>query len=146
MRSSAGNPTTVTLRVPMAFAIRGGRKQIISESGQATDIPAVMTVLRRAPHRTENALLKAVARAHRWQRMIENGKYASIKELARAENINESYACRIMRLALLAPSIVTDILNGRCPSRLMLKQATKRLPVRWDQQIAILRCPPMQFG
>ena len=142
MRSSISNPVTVTVHVPMAFAIRGGRKQIFSESGQATDITAVMTVPRRAPHRTENALLKAVARAHRWQRMIENGEYASITELARAQNINESYTCRVLRLTLLAPSIVIDILNGRCASDLMLKQVTKRLPVRWDEQsMALVRTP-----
>jgi hypothetical protein len=59
----------------MAFAIRGGGTKIISESGQITNITAVMTAQRRAPRRTENALLKALARAHRWQRMIENGEY-----------------------------------------------------------------------
>lgn len=134
MTSSASNPATVTVHVPMAFAVRGGRKQIISESGQATDIAAVMTAPSRAPHRTENALLKAVARAHRWQRMIENGEYASITELARTQKINESYACRILRLTLLAPCIVIDILNGRCKSGLMLKRIIKRLPIRWDEQ------------
>lgn len=134
MKSSAGNPATVTVHVPMAFAVRGGRKQIISEFGQATDITVVRTAPHRAPRRTENALLKAVARAHRWQRMIENGEYASITELARAQNINQSYACRILRLNLLAPSIVTDILNGRCTSDVMLKRLIKRLSIRWDEQ------------
>lgn len=139
MTSSASAPTTVTVHVPMAFAVRGGRKQIISESGQATDVTAVLTAPRRAPPRTENALLKAVARAHHWQRMIENGEYASITELARAQNINESYACRILRLTLLAPSIVRDILNGRCSSDLMLKRIIKGLPVRWDEQAVALK-------
>jgi hypothetical protein len=138
MRSSASNPTNVTVHVPLAFVIRGGRKQIISESGQATDMGAVMTP-RPAPQSVGNALLKALARAHRWQRMIEEREYASITELARAENINESYACRILRLTLLSPAIVTDILNGCCPFDLMLKKVTMRLPPRWDEQVETLQ-------
>lgn len=97
-----------------------------------------MTAPRRAPYRTENALLKALARARRWQRMIENGEYASITELARAQNINESYACRILRLTLLAPSIVTDVLNGHRAPELMLERVLKKLPVRWDEQDTLL--------
>jgi hypothetical protein len=138
MTSSANNPATLTVHVPMAFAIRGGRKQIISEFGQATDMTAVMTAPRRAPHRIENALIKALARAYRWQRMIENGEYASITELAQAQNINQSYACRILRLALLAPSIVSDILNGHRTSDMMLTRILKKLPVRWDEQSTLL--------
>src|SRR4029077_21287432 len=135
MRASATKPPTVTVHVPISFVIRGGRKQIISEFGQAVDAAAV-SASPRAPKRTQNALLKALARAHRWQHMIESGEYASITELARVENLNESYACRILRLILLSPVIVTDILNGSCPSDLMLKKVMRRLPPRWDEQNA----------
>ena len=70
--------------------------------------------------------------------MIENGEYASITQLARAENINESYACRVLRLTLLAPGIIADVLNGNCASNLMLKGVLKKLPVRWDEQNTFL--------
>src|SRR4051794_26130794 len=99
----AGNalPHNVTVHVPLTFSARGAYKVILTDS-----VPP--------PHyRTDNALLKALARAHRWRRRIESGEYASITELARAEGVNESYACRLLRLTLLAPSIITDILNGR---------------------------------
>ncbi len=71
--------------------------------------------------------------------MIESGEYASITELAKAEGVNESYACRVLRLSLLAPSIVTGILNGRHGSDVMLKDLMKPLPVRWDEQISALK-------
>ena len=71
--------------------------------------------------------------------MIESGEYASITELAKAEGVNQSYACRLLRLSLLAPSIVTAILDGRHDSDVMLKQLMKPLPVRWDEQIAALK-------
>ena len=93
---------TIMVHVPMKFTIRGGRKTILSDAVPAPSQP-----------RIENALLKALARAHRWRRQIENGEYATITELAKAEKVNESYACRILRLSLLAPSIVTEILDGR---------------------------------
>ena len=83
-------------------------------------------------------MLKALAKAYRWRRMIESGTFTSITELAKAENVNQSYACRILRLTLLAPNIVTEILNGRYSSDLMLKRVMKPLPVRWDEQIAAL--------
>ena len=119
--------TTITVHVPMTFTIRGGRKTILSDAVPAPPQP-----------RIDNALLKALARAHRWRRMIESGEYGSITELAKAEGVNQSYACRILRLSLLAPSIVTAILDGRHDSDVMLKQLMKPLPVRWEEQIAAL--------
>jgi hypothetical protein len=53
--------------------------------------------------------------------MIESGEYASITELAKAEGVNQSYACRMLRLSLLAPSIVTTIIDGQQNSDVMLK-------------------------
>jgi hypothetical protein len=65
--------------------------------------------------------------------------YASITELAKAEGVNQSYACRMLRLTLLAPGIVTTILNRTQDSDVMLKQLLEPLPVRWDEQIAMLK-------
>ena len=120
--------TTITVHVPMTFTVRGGRKTILSDAVPALPQP-----------RIDNALLKALARAHRWRRMIESGDYTSITDLAKAEGVNQSYACRILRLSLLAPSIVTTILNGRHDSDVMLKQLMKPLPVRWDEQVAAVK-------
>jgi hypothetical protein len=114
--------------VIMRITIRGGRKTILSDAVPAPPQP-----------RIDNALLKALACAHRWRRMIESGEYASITELAKADGVNQSYACRVLRLSLLAPSIVTAILDGRHDSDVMLKQVMKPLPVRWDEQNAMLK-------
>jgi hypothetical protein len=120
--------TTITVHVPMTFTVRGGRKTILSDAVPAPPQP-----------RIDNALLKALARAHRWRRMIESGDCASITELAKTEGVNQSYACRMLRLTLLAPGIVTAILNGRHDSDVMLKQLMKPLPVRWDEQMTMLK-------
>jgi len=63
--------------------------------------------------RVDNALVKAIARAHRWKRMIESGRLASLTELADAEKINRAYLYRILRLTLLAPDVVEAIVDGR---------------------------------
>jgi len=126
--SNSTQPRTLTIHVPMKYTPRGGRKTVVSEHTLSQPQP-----------RTDNALLKALARAHRWRQQIENGEYASITELAKAKRVNESYACRLLRLTLLAPSILAEILNGRHTSALMLKALMKPLPVRWDKQLAALK-------
>jgi len=117
-------PSTITVHVPMTFTIRGGRKTVISEAVRAPPQP-----------RIDNALLKALARAYRWRRKIESGEYPSITELAKAEGANESYACRLLRLTLLAPAIVTEILNGQQTKDLMLKKLTRPFPLLWEEQV-----------
>src|SRR3569833_110002 len=119
---------TVTEHVPMNFSARGGRKTIISESA-----PALLP----AP-RTEDALLKALAKAFRWRKQIEDGEFASITELAKAQGVNDSYACRLLRMTLLCPRIVTSILDGRHAADLILKQVIKPLPLEWPRQMAAL--------
>jgi hypothetical protein len=135
MTVARGNTRTITVHVPMTFSLRGGRKMIFSEFALPTSRP-----------RTDNALLKAIARAHRWRQQIESGEYASVTELARAERVNESYACRILRLTLLAPSIVTEILNGEINSRLTLNSLTKPLPTQWSDQLIELKLDVINTG
>jgi hypothetical protein len=119
-----GLSKTITVTVPMQFERRGGRKTIISPVAYAPP-----------PPKYDNALVKAIARAHRWRRLIENGDYPSITELAKAEKVNQSYACRVLRLTLLAPVIVEAILNGKQPQGLQLNHLLRPLPVEWKRQL-----------
>ena len=79
-------------------------------------------------------MIKAIARAFRWQKMLESGRYATIKEIAKAEKINPSYVSRVLRLALLAPPTVEAILNGRVDVALTLAEAMAPFPVAWSRQ------------
>ena len=96
-------PQMLTIRIPLEVRKRGGRRTMIS--------PDVLAV----PPRLDVTLVKALARAHRWRRLLEDGSYSTIKELAAAEKINVSYISRVLRLALLAPDLVEAILDGRQP-------------------------------
>ena len=84
--------------------------------------------------RIDSALVKAIARGHRWQRMLESGKYSSLTELAAAENINLSYLSRLLRLTLLAPEIIEAILDGRQPEEVTLPPLMKGFLVEWERQ------------
>ena len=118
-----GLPRTITVTVPLRFERRGGRKTIISPVPYAPPTP-----------KYDNALIKALARAHRWRRMIEMGEYPSVTELAKAERINQSYACRLLRLTLLAPDIVNTILDGQQANDMTLKRLTEIFSIAWNEQ------------
>ncbi len=81
---------TLTIRVPFAIRKRGGRKTIDLPNGAPVERP-----------RVDNTMVKALARAFRWKRMLESGGYATIGDLAAKEGIAPSYMTRVMRMTLL---------------------------------------------
>jgi hypothetical protein len=115
-------PQTLTVVIPLSVKKRGGRKVIIT--------PNVLEIERRQ----DITLIKAIARAFRWRRMLEEGRFATLTELADAEKINRSYLCRILRLTLLAPGIVEAILDGRQPEGMTLPRLMRPFPVEWEKQ------------
>lgn len=115
---------TITIHIPMAFRKRGGRKMLVTPSGAPW-----------APRpRVDNALVKAVARAFRWQRKFESGRYANLTELAAAEKVTLPYLTNILQIARLAPDLVEMVLNGRQPADLTLRDLTRSVPIEWDAQ------------
>lgn len=127
---------TVTVRVPISIRTRGGRKLVPAPDG----IEVTPTLVTR---HVDTAIVKAIARAFRWRDMLESGAYATIREIANAEKINESYVGRVLRLTLLAPPIIETILKGRQPSGLQLDNLMKRFPVEWSGQLqAVQRAMP----
>ena len=82
----------------------------------------------------DSTLVKALARAFRWRRMMEAGRFATLNELAAAEKINSSYVSRLLRLTLLAPDIIEAILDGRQPEGMTLPGLMEPFPVEWDRQ------------
>ena len=124
--------TTLVVRIPMRFQHRGGRKRIVAPDGSE-----IMPTSKRQP---DGTLVKALARAWRWQRMLDEGAYATVSEIGDAENISKSYVSRILRLALLAPDIIEAILAGGMDQTLMLEQLERPLPASWAEQRDHLGC------
>ena len=90
--------------------------------------------VRARPRRTDNTLVKALARAFRWKRMLESGEFATIAELAEREGIAPSYMTRVLRLTLLAPDIVETILDGRQGPEVTLARVLNSSTVEWMEQ------------
>jgi hypothetical protein len=126
MTSATPIPETVTLHVPFRVVKRGGRKEM-----QLPDAAA-------RPQKTDNTLVKALARAFRWKRMLESGEFATIAELAEREGIAPSYMTRVLRLTLLAPGIVVAILDGKQGPSVTLARVLETFPMEWEQQSSYL--------
>ena len=90
--------------------------------------------------RPDSALLKALARGFRWKKMLREGDYQTLEEIADAENINPSYVSRLLRMTLLAPEIVKAILAGNHPAGLTRAKVMQPFPMEWKcQSFASLR-------
>jgi hypothetical protein len=86
------------------------------------------------PTRADPALVKALAGAFRYQRLLDGGRYASISEMADAEKIERGYLGSLLRLTLLAPDIVQGILDGRQPDGVTLPRLLGPFPAAWALQ------------
>lgn len=122
MTHGAPIPDTVTLHVPFRLVKRGGRKEMQLPEGGTQ------------PRREDSTLVKALARAFRWKRILESGEFATIAELAEREGIAPSYMTRVLRLTLLAPDIVEAILDGKHGPGMTLERTLKPFPVEWFEQ------------
>ena len=122
MTRGAPIPDTLTLHVPFRIVKRGGKKEMQLPEGATQS------------QRTDSTLVKALARAFRWKRMLESGEYATIAELAEREGIAPSYMTRVLRLTLLAPDIIDAILDGKQGPEVTLAQVLEPFPLTWQHQ------------
>lgn len=122
MTRAVSIPDTVMLHVPFRIVKRGGRKEMQMPDGAVQ------------PRRTDSTLVKALARAFRWKRLLESGEFATIAELAEREGIAPSYMTRVLRLTLLAPDIVEAILDGKQRPEVTLVRLLEPFPAEWAGQ------------
>ena len=120
----------VRVHVPMTFRKRSGRREIIVPAGLDSTQDSTPDYL--------EALVIAISRAHRWKKMLDEGSYGSIAELAQAVKINRHYLARLLRLTLLAPDIIEAILDGREPDGTSLEQLRKPMSMVWKEQCKML--------
>ena len=110
----------VLVSIPIILRESAGRKRIITDEKKfkADEDPIVLNI----------------ARGFYWQEMIDNGKIANIRELAKIMNVNESYVGRTIRLTMLSPEIIHRAIRGTLPEDISLAKLYK-LPDRWDEQL-----------
>lgn len=118
----------ITVRVPVTIRKRGQRKLVVPDVAQW--VPPKT--------RVDNTLVKALARAHRWKKMLDDGRYGTVTELAAGEKLDRGYLGKILMLTLLAPDIVEAVLDGRQPPELGVHVLREGFPGEWGKQRAVL--------
>lgn len=86
------------------------------------------------------ALFHGLARAHYWQRLLDTGEVRSGSEIAQLEGLDPSTVNELLRLTLLDPSLVMDILEGKQPQQVSMVWFTRNsLPDLWHEQFSPLK-------
>ena len=124
--------TSITVRVPLTIRRRPGRKTMVTLVRDGSET---------LPTRADTTVVKALARAFRYQRMLDEGRYASISEMAAAERIERGYLGTLLRLMLLAPDLVEAILDGRAPRAITLPALLNIFSVEWSVQTTAVSSP-----
>ena len=117
---------SITVRVPITIRKRGGRRLVVAPDGAPWATPRA---------RIDSTLIKALARAHRWKKMLDDGRYGTVTELAAGEKLDRGYLGKILMLTLLAPDIVEAIMDGRQPAEMTLALLMRPFPVVWEEQV-----------
>ena len=127
-RSTTASDDVITLKVPACLKRVGREMRMLVENAD-NQIPA------------DPSLLRIVARAHDIQARLSHDVELTIHDIAREEHVSAAYIYSILRLASLAPDVVTAIVNGRSPPQLTAKQLMRlspHLPVDWAEQRQLL--------
>jgi len=125
------------IHVPLDLKRRCGRKQIMLPPEPEEDAPESMGQSEDTiPH--HDALVIAIARALRWKKLLDEGKYPTVAAMARDLGISRWYMARMLRISLLAPDLVEAIVDGREPDGMSIKKLRKPLSMLWSEQRSVL--------
>jgi site-specific DNA recombinase len=86
-------------------------------------------------------LLRIIARAHDIHARLTQSTDLTLHAIAGQERVTPGYVSRLLRLPLLAPDIVTAIVNGKKPSQLTAKKLMRlalQIPIDWTEQRKLL--------
>ena len=121
---------SVVLNVPITLRQRSGRRVVaIDGSGCESE---------KRNRIGATPLQLALARGHRWLRMLEAGEVSSLREIAKRDLADHSYVAKHLNLTLLAPEIVAAILDDALPDGVRLSALLINPPVLWEDQRAAL--------
>lgn len=90
------------------------------------------------PDAQEPRLLRAIARAWNWRRMLERGEAATLSDIAQAEHVTLAFISRYIRLAYLAPMVLQQLLIHRRPCALSLDRLAAAALAPWIEQPAMV--------
>ena len=118
--------------IPLKIRRKQNRKLLTSPSGTMSNVMS---------GGVDIPMIKTLGKAFYWQRLLEDGKYATARDLARAFNLEPVWVAEVLRMTSLAPDIVEAIMEGVQPRHLNLQTIRGRhepLPREWDEQKKML--------
>ncbi len=129
---TTGEDLTVTVSIP-ASIVRNGKQTRLAIPPSSDD---------HVRHK-DTPLIKLVAKAWAARCAIE-GSSNDPKQVAADEGHEADYFARLIRLGYLAPDIISAIVEGMQPANLTRQKLARigSLPIRWDEQRAILGFTP----
>ena len=123
--------------IPWTLVKRGVRRQVITPiyAPEAFVVEAELEK-RENKARQDTPLLRALGLAHYWQRLIDDGKFRTVTEIAESEKVNVTQVRRVMRLALFAPEVVERL--ATLPGVVLENVIRRPWPYAWNDQIQLL--------
>ncbi|MCC7005767.1 MAG: LacI family transcriptional regulator [Ottowia sp.] len=121
--------------VPYTLSKRGVKREIITPFEAPEQFQQQAIVAReKLKAMKDTALLKALGLAHYWQRLLEEGKFKTLTEIAAAEGMDLGRVSRIARLTQLAPDVIEICVNRQHKSLTLEKLARRRISPLWEKQ------------
>jgi len=90
---------------------------------------------RRGESQPSISIIKAIARARHWSEKFASGEVETLRALASQTGMTQRYISRILKCAVLAPTIVEAIVNGHHRTAITLDRLTKDVPLAWSAQL-----------
>lgn len=127
------SPEGPRVHIPLNLKRTSGRKRIISQAESDS-------LARENNHciAYRNAMLIAIARGFRWRKLLDEGRYMSIRHMADDLGVVAPYMSRLIRLTFLAPDIIEAIVDGCEPDGMSIERLRQPMPLLWGDQKGLL--------
>lgn len=120
----------IEIAIAARFQLYGCTQMVLDAHGKA------IRIFPKTQH--DEQLVQTLVKAYRWNRMLENGE-ATVTQLAEEMRVGRTYISRTVNILLLAPDIISAILNGKQPPTLRVKDLMQNLPHNWQEQRELLK-------
>jgi len=114
--------------VPLKIRRKSNRKMLIPPPGRSSAL---------SQGGEDASMIRTLGKAFYWQKLLDDGKYPTIRDMAQALKMEQGWMAEVLRLTMLAPDIVEAILEGHQPRHLDLQTLKCRnapMPREWHEQ------------
>jgi hypothetical protein len=115
--------TSIRVVIPLTLRKRNGRPTILPP--EDAGLPGSQG---QDPH-----VLRAIARAWKWRRQLEEGEASTLQDIAGKEGVSERFIGRMIRLAYLAPGVLEALVVKRRPPAISINEMVEVAKLAWGE-------------